>query len=357
MENEVSKKVCNACLKEKELSEFYKDSKKLDGLFTKCKYCIDKKVKIPRPKIECNICKEFKSKGLFRGIKNESNICRNCAKTRIEENHKECTVCKEIKHKDLFPINNKGKYGVGGKCKQCVLNIKNDLQRDIYPLYSVCNIERRTERSNIMIVKDDISTQSFSNLYVIEPIFRKASFRLYYRCLCDCGEETTVEGSKIKNGHTKSCGCIKKAIDYGAHSRLESGESAFNSLFGSYSHGAKTRGLPFELTKDEAKILFKQNCFYCGVPPSKYFCKTGMNGAYLFNGIDRKDNSKDIGYILSNCVTCCTICNYRKSNTDVEDFIEWVKRVYTNLKELEDSIKEGEYYEQGHPKIYRLDEK
>ena len=26
-------------------------------------------------------------------------------------------------------------------------------------------------------------------------------------------------------------------------------------------------------------------------------------------------------------------------------------------KELEDSMKEGEYYEQGHPKIYRLDEK
>lgn len=333
MENLTKK--CNACLEEKELYEFYSDCKKPDGLFTKCKSCVDKKAKIPRIKFECSVCKDFKSKGLFREIKNESNICRDCIKTRIKEDHKECTLCKEIKYKDLFPIQSKGKYGVGGKCKQCVLNLKNDLQKDIYPLYSVCNIERKAERNNIMSIKDDISTQTFNNLYVIEPLFRRKSSRLYYRCLCACGKETTVEGSKIKNGHTKSCGCIKKAIDYESHSRLENGESAFNSLFGNYAHGAKTRGLPFELTKDDAKLLFKQNCFYCGIQPTKYFCKAGMNGAYLFNGIDRKNNSKDIGYTLSNCVTCCTACNYRKNNTDVEDFIEWIKRVYINLKETQ----------------------
>lgn len=34
----------------------------------------------------------------------------------------------------------------------------------------------------------------------------------YYECLCDCGNKTIVVGSKIKNGHTKSCGCLKRKV-------------------------------------------------------------------------------------------------------------------------------------------------
>ena len=28
-------------------------------------------------------------------------------------------------------------------------------------------------------------------------------------CKCDCGKEAVVAGAKLKNGHTKSCGCMK----------------------------------------------------------------------------------------------------------------------------------------------------
>ena len=44
------------------------------------------------------------------------------------------------------------------------------------------------------------------------------NYKKYYECLCDCGNKTIVEYSKIKNGYTKSCGCLRKAIKTGANS-------------------------------------------------------------------------------------------------------------------------------------------
>lgn len=32
--------------------------------------------------------------------------------------------------------------------------------------------------------------------------------RIYYNCLCDCGNTTIAEKGKLKNGNTKSCGCL-----------------------------------------------------------------------------------------------------------------------------------------------------
>ena len=34
--------------------------------------------------------------------------------------------------------------------------------------------------------------------------------RKYYLCQCECGNTTIVSENHLKNGHTKSCGCLKK---------------------------------------------------------------------------------------------------------------------------------------------------
>jgi hypothetical protein len=33
-----------------------------------------------------------------------------------------------------------------------------------------------------------------------------------WRCRCDCGEETVAILGKLRNGHTKSCGCLRREI-------------------------------------------------------------------------------------------------------------------------------------------------
>lgn len=36
--------------------------------------------------------------------------------------------------------------------------------------------------------------------------------RQYVLCRCDCGNDVTVEVSRLKSGNTKSCGCLRKRI-------------------------------------------------------------------------------------------------------------------------------------------------
>ena len=38
--------------------------------------------------------------------------------------------------------------------------------------------------------------------------------------------------------------------------------------------------------------------------------------------------NSELGYIKSNCVPCCYICNRAKNILSREDFLNWIKRVY-----------------------------
>lgn len=49
--------------------------------------------------------------------------------------------------------------------------------------------------------------QTFSRLRVLGfSIYTKR--KRYWKCLCECGKEALVETSKLRSGHTKSCGCL-----------------------------------------------------------------------------------------------------------------------------------------------------
>lgn len=51
--------------------------------------------------------------------------------------------------------------------------------------------------------------QRFGRLIVIEEAKKEKSNNSYWRCRCDCGNETTVIGTSLTSGHTTSCGCKK----------------------------------------------------------------------------------------------------------------------------------------------------
>jgi hypothetical protein len=58
--------------------------------------------------------------------------------------------------------------------------------------------------------KEDLSGRRFSMLVVLGRDGAKGGERTWL-CKCDCGALTVVRSYCLRNGHTRSCGCIKKS--------------------------------------------------------------------------------------------------------------------------------------------------
>lgn len=102
----------------------------------------------------------------------------------------------------------------------------------------------------------------------------------------------------------------------------------FSETYRGYGKWARRRMLPFTLSRTEALAIFESDCAYCGSPPSNEM-RRGRPSAFKYNGIDRIDNA--LGYVPGNVTACCRICNWAKQKMTLEEFYDWVTRVYTKL--------------------------
>lgn len=68
-----------------------------------------------------------------------------------------------------------------------------------------------------MGIKKDLTDQRFGRLVVKEEAGVNKQRYYMWKCQCDCGNFTIVNGSDLRDGHTKSCGClaIEKATKHG----------------------------------------------------------------------------------------------------------------------------------------------
>ena len=58
----------------------------------------------------------------------------------------------------------------------------------------------------------DLTGQRFNRLVVLEHIVKDDKEHTYWRCLCDCGNETIARSDALKSGAKQSCGCFHKEI-------------------------------------------------------------------------------------------------------------------------------------------------
>ena len=163
-------------------------------------------------------------------------------------------------------------------------------------------------------IKNDFVGKRFRKLLVLGKIGPSKNRSVIWKALCDCGNIIEISSKSLLSGKVKSCGCAR---------RIKVGEASVNRKYKSYEDSAKTRGLGFELTKEEFVEITSLNCAYCGVAPGQISHRDFGNGNYIYNGIDRVDNS--IGYIKENIVPCCFICNRAKGASSKEGFEEWMK--------------------------------
>lgn len=170
--------------------------------------------------------------------------------------------------------------------------------------------------------------QKFGRLEVLSAAGKDTRNCRRWVCKCDCGNESEVVTWRLRNGNTKSCGClhiesILKRV------QLPPGEAACVQLYYRYRHEAAKRNLIFELTKDEFAYLTKQNCCYCNRKPGQIIQAKRCNGSYTYNGIDRQDSA--VGYTYENCVSCCKHCNFMKMDMSVPDFIAACRAVVSHF--------------------------
>jgi len=182
----------------------------------------------------------------------------------------------------------------------------------------------------------DLTGKVFGKWTVLEySHYEKRTTR--WLCLCSCGNKTTVIGRALRTGRSSSCGHC------GREGRLPEGEQAKNSLYGTYVLGAKNRGLTFEFTMECFSKITKENCKYCGTPPSQVYTRRGHNGeissVYVYNGVDRVNNGR--GYVEENCVPCCKTCNLAKHAMTLEEFLAWLDRVVKFRTQPESPIIDG----------------
>ena len=176
----------------------------------------------------------------------------------------------------------------------------------------------------------DETGSRFGRLTVIARRGSKSNGAAAWLCRCDCNNETIIPGTSLRSGGTRSCGCLQREI-CGQNNTLSIGEAAFNLLHSSIQKSAKKRNLIWTLTKKQVKNLSKQNCHYCGAEPQNRMRSPSGTGDYIYNGLDRVNNSKS--YTIDNVVSCCKICNFAKNTMTTEQFKEWLTRAYKHFVE------------------------
>lgn len=186
-----------------------------------------------------------------------------------------------------------------------------------------------------MARKLDLLGEKFFRLLVIEkapPIGTKK--RTAWICKCDCGSIKVVKTEDLRTGNTKSCGCWNNEQRSNRAEKMYEKNRIYSPLMASAKsvHKNSYSDMPFE----DFYELCKLDCYYCGAKPEnksnvflrdkKSHPKSIENGTFVYNGLDRVDNS--LPHSKENCVPCCKYCNFSKRERSIDEFYNWIDKVY-----------------------------
>lgn len=151
-------------------------------------------------------------------------------------------------------------------------------------------------------------------------------------CRCECGREAVVTQTSVRRGKSKGCmSCGRHR--YQRNDPTMPGGTNARSAYTGYAKSARRHSRVFELTFEDFLRLSQLPCYYCGLVRQQVYDLRNPDGTprvaggpWPYNGIDRLDSSQ--GYVVTNCVPCCSRCNFAKHRFSESDFLQTVKRIY-----------------------------
>lgn len=186
----------------------------------------------------------------------------------------------------------------------------------------------------------DITGQRYDRLVALRrvdslftPTGKKQS-RWEFRC--DCGVVKEIGLNPVRFRLTKSCGCLMQEQFARARKSFHERDIREEALSNAYSR-CKTNAAKYGrgcLTRAQWQQLVFQPCFYCGGIDARVHDKnpsrtpgvvSKRNCEITMNGVDRL--ASNIGYKISNCVSCCWQCNRMKGALPVEDFLARCRKI------------------------------
>jgi hypothetical protein len=306
-----------------------------------CRTQLDMSYKYTR----CGVClkKDREKDRAKRGKVAEQN-------TQIENSesiiaNKYCTTC--CKECDIHDFVGELHHTITKTCKACRIQNKiQDAKRNKEDRYIL-------ERQNQFVAYGKYIKDTSSRNIPFDLTFEQYEHIICESCYyCDITEpEKGFNGIDRKNSDVgyivencvsccKICNKLKGTLDDNcfirrighilSYNNAVDMDMSFPELFGNHIAGkykkfiknADERQLTFELSQEQFDEITAENCYICGK----------QNTEIHKNGIDRFNNA--IGYILENCLPCCTECNFMKGIYSYGVFIDKLQAIYNKHKEL-----------------------
>lgn len=199
------------------------------------------------------------------------------------------------------------------------------------------NILTQYRKENNGKPKKNILGLKFNKLIAIEYIGEENNRRAIWLWQCECGNQIKLQSDVVKNGHTKSCGCLNKDKElelYGQNFDYSFTLAARKECYNSYKQRARRSNIHFELSFDECMYFFEKSCFYCGREPSNIKKARSTESTFIYNGIDRVNNDRKAGYRLENIISCCARCNRAKGTMDFNEYLEFLTTSVNYIKQV-----------------------
>lgn len=168
-----------------------------------------------------------------------------------------------------------------------------------------------------------MKNQKFGKLLVLESADSNKYRKLQWKCVCDCGKITVVTGTLLRNGTTKSCGCLKH--------KPSSKWTGHQDISGAYWYqlkaAANKRKVEWDLTIEDAWNCFESQNRLCALTklPLEFTRQYTKDKESQTASLDRIDSK--FGYNKNNIQWVHKTINQMKWDMNEGDFKHWCQLV------------------------------